>query len=150
GQSPEPRNWREIRRRWQGAALGQNALRLLGRGVCAAGRVAQTGRRHAGDDDFIETGIKERFVMKKSGCLLVAAALLFTALPAIAAKGKTDLHDKAALVELSALQARRSMLTLCGVTGDALETMLAKDREKEARLVFSLSDAGKKALPDAL
>jgi hypothetical protein len=88
--------------------------------------------------------------MKKFLCALIAAALFLSAVPASAAKTKTDLNDKLAITQLSALQARRSMLTLCGVTGDDLDKLLAKDKEKEARLVASLSDAGKKALPDAL
>jgi hypothetical protein len=94
---------------------------------------------------------KEPHLMKKLVYTLIAVAFISTAaVAAEEAKPKTNLKDKAAITQLSAIQARRSMLTLCGVTGDELEKDLAKDKDKETKLVASLTDGGKQALPDAL
>src|SRR5262249_18708965 len=59
-------------------------------------------------------------------------------------------QDRAAMVQLSAMEARKALLELCGVTGDAETTALAKDTEKRATLEASLSDDGKQKLADTI
>ena len=90
--------------------------------------------------------------MKKLILTLVVSALVAVTVPALAAKGSSAaiLRDKATLTQLSALEARKSMLTLCGVTGEEADKALAPDNEKAAKLQAALSDEGKKTLPDTL
>lgn len=89
--------------------------------------------------------------MKKLVFTLIVSSLVSIAAPSMAAKnGAPAPRDTAAVIKLSQIEARKSMLTLCGVTGDEAAKDLAKDNEQAASLQATLSDAGKKSLPDTL
>ena len=87
--------------------------------------------------------------MKKLFSVLVLSTLVAAAVPALAAD-KQALNDKVATMQLSAIESRKAMLALCGVTGDEAAQDLATDNAKAAELQASLSDDAKKALPDKL
>ena len=90
--------------------------------------------------------------MKKLLLTLIIPSLVSIAVPALAAKagGAANLGDRAAIAQLSMLEARKTMLGLCGVTGDEAAKDLAGDNEKAAKYQAQLSDDGKKSLPDAM
>ena len=93
--------------------------------------------------------------MKKLIQTLIISSLLSLAVPALAANdaapaGGPALKDRAPLALLSLYEAHKTMLGLCGVTGDEADKLLAKDNEKKAKYEAALSEDGKKALPDTL
>ena len=88
--------------------------------------------------------------MKKLICTLIVSAFVSVTAPALAAGGAPSPHDTAAVIKLSQIEARKSMLTLCGVTAEEADKDLAPDNEKAAKLQEGLSDEGKKSLPDTL
>jgi len=78
--------------------------------------------------------------MKKLACALILSTLI--APPATAA---TPDPNRGVIIQLSVIQAHKSMLSLCGVTGDEAAKLLAKDTELETKLQAGLNEEGKKS-----
>lgn len=87
--------------------------------------------------------------MNKRLAILAALCLATLALPAQAAD-KAAIRDRATLIQLKAIEARKAMLGLCGVTGEEAEKYLAHDREQEAKLQAALGEESKKTLADEM
>ena len=84
--------------------------------------------------------------MKKLVCTAIVASLVLITARGWAAEDTTAIRDRAAVLQLSGFEARRTMLEVCGVTGDEADKLLANDIAATAQLEASLSDEGKKSL----
>jgi len=84
--------------------------------------------------------------MKKLICTALVASLVLFAARGWAADEAAEMKDRAAVLQLSGFEARRTMLEVCGVTGDEADTYLASDIAATDALEASLSAEGKKSL----
>lgn len=84
--------------------------------------------------------------MKKPIFTAIVASLLLTATQGWAADDAAAMRDRAAMQQLTGFEARRTMLEVCGVTGDEADEYLANDIAATAQLEASLSSAARKRL----
>jgi hypothetical protein len=84
--------------------------------------------------------------MKKFICALVAASFVLIATLAEAADEAQQMKDRATILQLAGFEARRTMLEVCGVTGDEADKYLAYDIAAQEQLEESLSDEARKTL----
>ena len=85
--------------------------------------------------------------MKKLFISLAVFAVFSVTAQARAADAPKPGGDRAAMIQLSVIEAQTSMLALCGIEdGEYLE----RNKALEAKLMAGLSEEGKKSLPDAL
>jgi hypothetical protein len=84
--------------------------------------------------------------MKKLVFTAILSSLVLVAAQGYAAEDTQELQDRAAVLQLSGFEARRTMLEYCGVSGDEADKILANDIAAAPQLEASLSDAGKRSL----
>lgn len=84
--------------------------------------------------------------MKKLIFTLAVICFALIAAQGEAADEAAQARDRAAVLQLSGFEARRTMLEVCGVTGDEADKLLANDIAATDALEASLSAEGKKSL----
>lgn len=85
--------------------------------------------------------------MKALPALALVAAFLFSPAPQARAETVPQMRDRSIIIQLSVIEAHKTMLPLCGVTEEEAGKLLEKDRAKEENFKGALTSGGKEALP---